>query len=165
MSYLLFGTSHGRKRSLLDAILKVPKGSKVNDIFQIAPIKQLVRDYWFAHQWWMFLVLIVHLTYMTLYSSYSLDMIDKALKSNFTSFTPDNLVSNKLYLLWPLLLVVPNVDTLFAFPILYLGMSGKRILVRERITRTTNIDIKNIFNWPSLFLSIPGELMPSVLWV
>ena len=46
MSYLLFGTTHGRKRhSLLDAILQVRQGNKANEIFQIEPMKQLVRDY------------------------------------------------------------------------------------------------------------------------
>ena len=54
---------------LLDAVLEVEEGNKANNIFQIQPMKQLVRDHWFVHQWWTFIMLVAHLIYMSLYSS------------------------------------------------------------------------------------------------
>ena len=164
MSYLLFGTTHGRKRhSLLDAILKVRQGNKANEIFQIEPMKQLVRDYWFAHQWWTFIMLTVHPIYMTLYSSYCLNMTSKAFGNNETNATSEEIVGNWAYLVWPFILAVPYVGLLFASPLLWLFKFGKRKSVRELVIGATQIDVKDIFNWPSVFLSAIVELIPLVV--
>ena len=164
MSYFLFGTTHGKHHhSLLDAILKVPQGNKANEIFQIEPMKQLVRDYWFAHQWWTFIMLTVHLIYMTLYSSYCLNMTSKAFGNNETNVTLGELVTNEVYLIWPVMLAVPYVGLLFAAPLLWFFRSGKRRSIRERVIGATKIDVKDIFNWPSVFLSALVELIPLVV--
>ena len=165
MSYLLFGTTHGRKRhSLLDAILQVHEGNKAHEIFQIQPMKQLVRDYWFSHQWWTFIMLTVHLIYMTLYSSYSLEMINNAFKGNGTNeTTPERLNGNVAYLIWPVMLVAPYVGLLLASPLLCLIRSGKLTWIKERIIGVTDIDVKDIFNLPIMFLSAFVQFIPMLI--
>ena len=97
---------------LLDAVLEVEEGNKANNIFQIQPMKQLVRDHWFVHQWWTFIMLVAHLIYMSLYSSYSLDMIAKATVADETNVSADeSLKADFNYVIWPLILVVPYIVT------------------------------------------------------
>ena len=165
LSYFLFGVTHVNKRhSLLDAILQVPHGNKANDIFQIEPMKQLVRDYWFAHQWWTFIMLTVHLIYMTLYSLYSLDTISKAFVGNGTNMTTlESLNGNDAYLIWPVMLVIPDAGLLLASPMLWLERRGKRKLIKEHVIVATNIDVKDIFHWPIMFVHIFVLFIPLLI--
>ena len=138
--------------SLLDAVLEVEEGNKANDIFQIQPIHQLVRDHWFVHQWWTFIMLVAHLIYMSLYSSYSLDMIAKATVANETNVSSgESLKADFNYMIWPLILVVLYIVTLATTQQNCQKLRKKSI--RDRLLRETNIDIKDIFNWPSVLLS------------
>ena len=137
---------------LLDAILQVEEGNKANDIFQIQPIRQLVRDHWFVHQWWTFIMLVAHLIYMSLYSSYSLDMIIKATVVNETNVSSDEgLKADFNYVIWPFLLLVPYIVPLLT--IQRNSERNRRKQIKQRVLRDTNIDIKDIFNWPSVLLS------------
>ena len=60
---------------LLNTILEMEHSNKANEIFNFEPIKHLVRDYWFVHQWWTVAMLLTHLVYMALFVSYSLNNI------------------------------------------------------------------------------------------
>ena len=101
---------------LLDAILQVHEGNKAHDIFQIQPMKQLVRDYWFVHQWWTFFMLVAHLIYMSLYSTYSLSVIANVTGTNGTDISAlGNLQPNFSYMLWPLFLLIPYLIGIIHF--------------------------------------------------
>ena len=136
----------------MDAILQIEQGNKANDIFQIQPIRQLVRDHWFVHQWWTFIMLVAHLIYMSLYSSYSLDMIAKATVINETNVSSGGgLKADFNFVIWPFLLLIPYIIPLLT--IQRESEKNRRKQIKERVFRDTNIDIKDIFNWPSVLLS------------
>ena len=137
---------------LLDAVLQVEEGNKANDIFQIQPIHQLVRDHWFVHQWWTFIMLVAHLIYISLYSLYSLDMIEKATVANETSISSgEGLKADFNYVIWSFLLLIPYIVPLLT--IQRKSEKNRRKQIKQRVLRDTNIDIKDIFNWPSVLLS------------
>ena len=100
---------------------------------------------------------------MTLYSSYCLNITTKAFGNNETNVTLGELVGNEAYLIWPVMLAVPYVGLLFASPLLWFFRSGKRSSIRQRVIGATKIDVKDIFNWPSVFLSALVELIPLVV--
>ena len=149
-----------KQHSLMDAILKLQQGNKANEIFEIEPMKQLVRDYWFVHQWWTVLMLLIHMVFMTIYSSYSLDIVRAASNPNATS----DLGLNEVFIIWPITLVIPDIIIILGFPIRYIATSrGKRKYVKELVFRSSNIDVKDIFNWPSALSAILVVLVPFIL--
>ena len=97
-------------------------------------------------------MLVVHLIYMSLYSSYSLHMIAKATVANETNVSSgDSLKADFNFVIWPLLLLIPYI-----IPLLTIQRESKknrRKQIKERVLRDTNIDVKDIFNWPSVLLS------------
>ena len=156
---------------LLNAILQVQEGNKAHEIFQSQPMKQLVRDYWFVHQWWTFLMLVAHLIYMSLYSIYSLDVIAIAAGTNGTdisslgTFTPD-----LSYLFWPFFLLLPYVATIIIsirkYTVQYrdLKKESKRSLKSKSLVDSIliqiGIDTKDIINWPFVLLSSIVKAIP-----
>ena len=142
-------------KSFLETLLQIKHSNTANEIFEIEPMKKLVRDYWFVYQWWTILLLLFHLLFMSLYSAYSLDMITKAYTE---TNSPTNLSANQIYLFWPIILVVPEL-------LVKVGKSCRYFLREERpVHRLTiqakrktveslNLDVKDVFNWPSVLLS------------
>ena len=62
-------------------------------------------------------MLVAHLIYMSLYSSYSLDMIAKATVANETSISSgEGLKADFNYVIWPFLLLVPYLVLLVTIP-------------------------------------------------
>ena len=100
---------------LLNAILEMEHSNKANEIFKIEPMKQLVRDHWFVHQWWTVAMFLAHLLYMALYGSYSLSNIYTIYATNRTN--ADELQINQAYNNWPIFLVVPDIILWVVLPI------------------------------------------------
>ena len=149
-----------KQHSLMDAILKVKQGNKANEIFEVEPMKQLVRDYWFVHQWWTVVMLVIHLVYMTIYSTSSLDKVRIAFTNNAT-FTNSN---EAIFIVWPVTLVIPDIIIMLGLPIRYLVSNrGTNKYLKERVIGSTNIDVKDIFNWPSVLLAFVVALIPFLL--
>ena len=107
--------NEGRCGCLLNAILEMEHSNKANEIFKIEPMKQLVRDHWFVHQWWTVAMLLAHLLYMALYGSYSLSNIYTIYATNRTN--ADELQINHTYITWPIFLVVPDIILWVVLPI------------------------------------------------
>ena len=150
----------GRCGCLLNAILEMEHSNKANEIFKIEPMKQLVRDHWFVHQWWTVFMLLAHLLYMALYGSYSLSDIYTIYATNRTN--ADELHTYQAYIIWPIFLVVPDIVIWVVLPIYALiqGNQGKQRkgawikYLKRLVIEDVNIDVKDAFNWPSVFLSV-----------
>ena len=145
---------------LLNTILEMDHSNKANEIFNIQPIKQLVRDYWFVHQWWTVAMLLTHMLYMALYGSYSLRNIYTIYTTNRTNdLVADDLQINQLFITWPLILVVPDIVIWIVLPIYSLIVETEKEkkpwirYVKRLVIEDVNIDIKDVFNWPSVVLS------------
>ena len=145
---------------LLNTLLEMEHSNKANEIFNMKPMKQLVRDHWFVHQWWTVVMLLSHLVYMAFYGSYSLNTIQKIYAENRTSeLTADELRADRRYLIWPVFLVV--IDLLLFWTVIGIQSSldekrrGTWIKTLKRLLiEDVKIDGKDIFNWPSVFLSV-----------
>ena len=145
---------------LLNAILEMEHSNKANEIFKIEPMKQLVRDHWFVHQWWTVAMLLAHLLYMALYGSYSLSNIYTIYATNRTN--ADELQINQAYITWPIFLVVPDIILWVVLPIYALiqGNQGEQRkgawikYLKRLVIEDVSIDVKDTFNWPSVILSI-----------
>ena len=146
--------------SLLDALLEVEHSNKAHDIFQIEPMKQLIRDHWFVHQWWTVVMLLVHMVYMTFYGLYSLDTIRKAYQLNRTNINISvDLKVNQAFISWPIVLVAPDVLFWIGPPIYFLlscfdDDNSNRVKrkeglikhVKNLVTIDTIIDVKDTLN-------------------
>ena len=149
-----------KQHSLMDAILKVKQGNKANEIFEVEPMKQLVRDYWFVHQWWTVVMLVIHLVFMTIYSTSSLDKVRIAFTNNAT-FSNSN---EALFIIWPVTLVIPDIIILLGLPIRLLASKrSSNKYLKEQVIGSTNIDVKDIFNWPSVLLAFFVAFVPFLL--
>ena len=150
----------GRCGCLLNAILEMEHSNKANEIFKIEPMKQLVRDHWFVHQWWTVVMLLSHLLFMALYGSYSLSNIYTIYATNRTN--ADELQINQAYITWPIFLVVPDIILWVVLPILSLiqGKQGEQRkgawikYLKRLVIEDVSIDVKDTFNWPSVILSV-----------
>ena len=125
-------------------------------------MKQLIRDHWFVHQWWIVVMLLAHLVYMTFYGLYSLDTIIKAYQMNRTNIiTSEDLKVNQAFISWPIVLVAPEVLFWIGLPIYFLvshfdeddsnrvkRKEGLIKHVKNLVTVDTIIDVKDTFNWP-----------------
>ena len=152
--------TEGHCGCLLNAILEMEHSNKANEIFKIEPMKQLVRDHWFVHQWWTVAMLLAHLLYMALYGSYSLSNIYTIYATNRTN--AEELHINQAYITWPIFLVVPDIVIWIVLPIYALiqGNQGEQRkgtwikYLKRLVIEDVNIDVKDTFNWPSVILSI-----------
>ena len=149
----------GNCGSLLNTILEMEHSNKANEILNMEPMKQLVRDHWFVHQWWTVAMLLTHLVYMALYGSYSLSNIYTIYATNRTN--ADRLQINQAYITWPLILVAPDIMFCIVLLIYFLigGTYAKKMKetlmrsVKRLVIEDVNSDVKDIFNWPSVVLS------------
>ena len=62
--------------SCLDLIVRSPNVQVANQMLDITPVQQIVGDYWSAYQWMYGSIMLIHLTYMSLLSSYAIPLIN-----------------------------------------------------------------------------------------
>ena len=140
---------------LLNTVLEMEHSNKANEIFKIEPMKQLVRDHWFVHQWWTVFMLLAYLLYMALYGSYSLSNIYTIYATNKTN--ADELQINQACITWPIILVAPDMIIWIILPIGSLVKKKRQAWIRyvkKLVIEDVNIDVKDTFNWPSVLLSV-----------
>ncbi len=85
-------------KSCLDLIVACPNLHKANQMLDIVPIKQIVRNYWSVYQWIYGILMVVHVTFMSLFSAYGIPLIKE---TNDTKIWP-----YITFLLWPIMLLI-----------------------------------------------------------
>ncbi len=171
--------------SLLEAFLKIKPSNKASEVMAIEPLKTMVRDYWFVHQWCMVIMLTLHLIHMSYYTIYCMDTVSKAFSggethtsptSNQTSHTTE-LTPNYVFLIWPIAMMHPKViSVIYVSRNLFCLMSrvGRKgfnrycfgPLLLKNYQLENYIDVKDFFKLPSFFLSLFIAFLPSFLpWI
>ena len=171
--------------SLLEAFLKIKPSNKASEVMAIEPLKNMVRDYWFVHQWCMVIMLTLHLIHMAYYTNYCIDTVSKAFAhdlsqstttANSTNQTSD-LTPNYVFLIWPIVMMHPKViSVIYVTRNLFCLVSrvGRQgfsryclgPLLLKNYQLESYIDVKDFFKVPSFLLSLFIAFLPSFLpWV
>ena len=97
-------------RSVLDILVGMEDEKTATEILDMAPIRQLVQNYWSSYQWLFFMLMSIHIMYMVLFSVYYLPYTtilyvnSTAVLNPVTGMTRG--VGNYLLLLWPVPLLL-----------------------------------------------------------
>ena len=92
--------------SCLDLIVRVKDLQIANEMLDIVPIQQMVRQYWSVYQYVYGLLMVVHILYMTLLSVYAVPSV-----ANYVMYKGEVRDSAKafpflMFLIWPVILLV-----------------------------------------------------------
>ena len=97
------------QKCLLEILVRMPDEKAATDILDIAPIRQLVQNYWSSYQWLFFALMSVHTGYMVLFSVYFLPYMEiRYVNATAVLMPMENLAAhptNYLLLVWPLPLI------------------------------------------------------------
>lgn len=97
--------------SCLGLIVRSPNIRDANDMLDVIPLKQMVSDYWAAYKWLYGLLMVLHIIYMGLLSTYGIELIRLTLQDPV--YKAQSFPSG-LLLIWPVLLLLHMIFTLIS---------------------------------------------------
>ncbi len=158
-------------KTLLQPFLRIDPPNKASEVMDVEPLKKLIRDYWFVRQWFTVVLMAAHLVHMVFYTNYCADITFAAYKPNVTGKA--SVKPNFGYLIWPSFMVLSKV--LFIFFVLFrllrmccnccagFQLVNIKHLIKRNYKMEPYIDVKDVFKWPSLLLSVTSALLHHIL--
>ena len=97
--------------SCLDILATMGNNLSAAQILEITPLRQLVQNYWSAYQWIYGALMIIHILYMSFFTSYSFELLST---TSPNAQSRGQKAAYGLFLLWPAMLFIFELYYLIA---------------------------------------------------
>jgi ankyrin repeat protein len=102
-----------RKFDFLGVVLNSRKSDRVKQLLEQSPMPEMLQSFIGAYQWFHMLILLTHLTFMTVFTYYSvtfLDTVNEAIEPNrFVDFVFGHKRNNGAFLVWPAMMCASHL--------------------------------------------------------
>ncbi len=151
--------------SLLSVVVKAKPLNVANEMLNIVPLRQIVTDYWVIYQYIYGILMIVHVTYMTLYSIYGIPAARDAAAAHIAQINNATLdttatINNAFiaFLPWPALLLVYQIY----YFILRVYRCARKLDHEEPAFAEIEGDLYSLSNLPMIFMSLLLFYLPNI---
>jgi hypothetical protein len=102
-----------RKFDFLGVVLNSRKSDRVKQLLEQSPMPEMLQSFIGAYQWFHMLILLMHLTFMIVFTYYSvkfLDTVNEAIAPNrFVHFVFGHKRNNGAFLVWPAMMCASHL--------------------------------------------------------
>ena len=93
-----------QEQSCLDIVVEMPDEIVANTVLDVVPFSFLIVDYWSIYRIIYFILMVVHLTNMSLFSAFSVPLAQEVWSRNGTEV--DTSAAYGVFLVWPLIVLL-----------------------------------------------------------
>ena len=144
--------------SCLDLIVRVKDLRIANEMLDIVPVQQMVRQYWSVYQYVYGLLMVIHIVYMALLSAYAVPSV-----ANYVGYKGEIRESSKIFpfiffLIWPFILFVYEIYYIFMRFILFCRTHEESNVttfqLKSAVARSAKMVMDNIGHISSVIFSL-----------